>query len=117
MKTESEIQKEIIEFLKSKGIFHWRSQVYKGTVKSGKYLHTGVIGLADITCMLKDKHLYIEVKDYKGEQKTAQKAFQSMCNCLGHDYIVARSVEDVEQYFSEVILRAKPHCGNCKEHK
>lgn len=98
MKTESEIQTEIMQFLESKGIFHWRSQVYKGRVKSGAYLHTGITGLADITCMLKNAHLYIEVKDHKGQQKEDQKAFESLCKANGHYYMIARSVGDVERF-------------------
>lgn len=103
MKSESEIQNNIINFLKTKGIFHWRSQVYKGRVKSGAYFHTGIEGLADITCMLPDCHLYIEVKDSKGKQKQAQKDFEAKCSNLGHFYCVARSVGDVRRKLEEII--------------
>ncbi len=100
--TESQISKQIQEYLKSKGIFHWRSQVYKGTVKSGAWLDTGIEGLSDITCMCKGLHLYIEVKNATGKQKTVQKAFEQMCLVNNHSYIVARSVEDVERKLVEM---------------
>ncbi|MCP4986034.1 MAG: hypothetical protein GY928_08180 [Colwellia sp.] len=100
--TESQISKQIQEYLKKKMIFHWRSQVYRGTVKSGAWLDTGVEGLADITCMLKGSHLYIEIKTATGKQKTVQKAFQEMCRMNGHFYLVARSVEDVKNYLISI---------------
>ncbi len=102
MKSESEILKDIVKYLESNNIFYWRSQVYCGTVKSGAWLHTGRKGLADLTCMLNGKHLYIEVKDHKGKQKMDQKAFEQMCLYHNHYYVIARSVDDVERKIGEI---------------
>ena len=93
-KSESEISKEIQDYLTDNGFFWWRSQVFNGRVKGG-YLRTGITGLADITLMLQGSHLYIELKTLTGKQREAQEAFQATCKANGHYYIVARCVSDV----------------------
>ena len=102
IKLEAPISKEIQEYLKSIGVFFYRSQVYKGNTKTGAYLNTGVKGLADITCILPETLLFIETKKADGEQSTHQKAFMWRVRQLGHHYIIARSVEDVKQYLEQL---------------
>jgi len=41
--------------------------------------------------------LWIECKAAKGKQSELQKSFQEQVEREGHRYIVARSIEDVEQ--------------------
>ena len=96
MKSEAEVSKLIQSCLNKHGLFWWRSQVFNGRVKGG-FLRTGIVGLADITVMLPNCHLYIEIKKADGKQKEGQEAFESMCKSLGHYYIIARSADDVEQ--------------------
>lgn len=95
---ESPISKDIQNYLHDIGVFHYRSQVYRGKTKTGAFLHTGVKGLADITCILQNKILFIETKKHDGEQSTHQKAFMWRVRQLGHEYIIAKSVDDVKQY-------------------
>lgn len=102
IKLEAPISKEIQEYLKSIGVFHYRSQVYKGNTKTGAYLNTGVKGLADITCILQDCLLFIETKKADGVQSTHQKAFMWRVRQLGHEYIVARCVLDVKNKLKEL---------------
>jgi hypothetical protein len=102
MKLEAPISKEIQKYLKSIGVFFYRSQVYQGNTKTGAYLHTGVKGLADITCILPSKLLFIETKKADGVQSTAQLAFMWRVRQLDHYYLVARSVEDVATYLEEL---------------
>ena len=99
---EAPISKEIQEYLKTIGVFHFRSQVYKGKTKTGAYLHTGVKGLADITCILPNKILFIETKKHDGTQSIHQIAFMHRVRLLGHDYLLARSVLDVKNYLKEL---------------
>ena len=95
MMSEADVSKEIQAFLSDRGLFWWRSQVFKGRVKGG-YLQTGIKGLSDITVMLPACHLYIEIKKPDGKQKDGQKEFERKCKKLGHYYTVARSAHDVE---------------------
>lgn len=102
IRLEAPISKDIQLYLKSIGVFCFRSQVYSGKTKSGAFLHTGVKGLADLTCILKNKVLFIETKKADGEQSTFQKAFMWRVRNLGHDYLLARSVEDVKEYLKRI---------------
>ena len=98
---EAPISKEIQSYLKDIGVFHYRSQVYCGKTKTGAFLQTGVKGLADITCILPNKLLFIETKKADGKQTIHQKAFMYRVRQLGHDYIIARSVDDVKEYLTD----------------
>jgi hypothetical protein len=99
---EAPISKDIQAYLTKIGVFHYRSQVYRGKTKTGAFLHTGVKGLADLTCILQDCLLFIETKKADGVQSTHQKAFMWRVRQLGHEYIVARSVDDVERKLKEL---------------
>ena len=109
MKLEAPISKEIQSYLKSIGVFFYRSQVYRGNTKTGAYLHTGVKGLADLTCILPGKLLFIETKKADGCQTIHQKAFMLRIQQLGHLYLVARSVGDVATYLKELAITYHPH--------
>ena len=100
-KPESQILKEIHSWLTEKGFISWRNHVFNGRVKGG-YLRTGIPGLSDLTVMLKGYHLYIEVKTATGKQREAQECFETSCKLMGHEYIIARSVEDVELKLKEL---------------
>ena len=93
-KSESQISKEIQDYLKSEGLIYWRNQSGQLRVKGG-YMHFGINGLADYTVMLPSCHLYIEVKTLTGKQRDAQEAFELSCSMNGHHYMIARSVADV----------------------
>ena len=102
MLSESEISKQIQDYLKSLGIeWFWRNQVYKGRVKSGAYLQTGKSGISDLVFIDYGHTFYIEVKDELGTQSEDQKLFQQHCIDNKQIYILARSVEDVESILCE----------------
>lgn len=88
---ESEIQKQILDYLESKDIFCWRNNVgRKHNLQFGKK------GSGDITGLLKNgKRLEIEVKDEKGKQSEEQKNFQQMIKNNKGLYILARCLGDV----------------------
>jgi hypothetical protein len=93
-KPESEILREIQIYINNQGYVCWRNHVFNGRVKGG-YLRTGIVGLSDLTVMLKGKHLYLEVKTATGKQRDAQEAFEATCKANGHLYYIVRSVGDV----------------------
>ncbi len=65
--------------------------------------------MADYTIVLDYKGLpllgFIEVKTAKGKQSEKQKAFQKQCDEGSICYILARSVEDVQQGITNYIDR------------
>ena len=102
MLSESEISKQIQDFLKSLGIeWFWRNQVYNGKTKTGAYLRTGKRGISDLIVIAYGQTYYIEVKDHEGKQSKDQILFQEHCESNNQRYIVARSVEDIKQLFKE----------------
>ena len=96
---EGKIQKEILDYLKSKGIFHWRQNngaVYDPKI-NGYRSHTGMRGVPDILLILDGRFIGIEVKTPKGRQSPDQILFQRRCERHGGLYILARSVDDTKK--------------------
>jgi len=95
--TESEISKDIQDYLKDCGFtWFWRNQVYKGRVKSGAYLHTGKAGISDIILIAFDRTIFIELKKSGGKQSDEQKEFEAHCLLNKQDYFLIESVEELK---------------------
>lgn len=96
-KSEKTIQKEVLAYLKNKGIYHWRNNT--GTARvHGFHVRYGKIGSSDIIGITKDgRFLAIEIKDEKGIVSDEQQKFIDAINNNGGLAFVARSLEDVIQ--------------------
>jgi len=106
---ESLIQDAILDWLQAKRILAFRMQVGAMSAEhNGKkrFMRFGVAGMADILAFpiwhdcgkAKMGHvLWIECKSTKDHQSPFQKSFQDQVQNYGHRYIVARSIEDVEE--------------------
>lgn len=99
---ESDIQKQILQYLSLLGIVHWRQNSGAFVVPAGagsrrRYVRAGMPGVSDIIGLLPNgRFLAIEVKR-PGEQPTElQQAFLSAVNHSGGLAFVARSVNDVQ---------------------
>jgi hypothetical protein len=92
---ESEIQKQILDYLALKRIFHYRQN--SGAFDNGKggFYRFGVLGAPDIICVIKGQYVGIEVKAPKGKQSDHQKGFQQALEAAGGRYVLAYSLEDV----------------------
>lgn len=99
--TEHEIQKQILDWLKIKGIFHWRNNTgamastYKGKTR---FMRFGAVGSPDIFAVHRGKIYGIEVKGLKGEMSAAQDEFMRRIVIAGGFYIEARSLDDVVNF-------------------
>jgi hypothetical protein len=113
--SESDIQKAILDYLAARHVLAFRMQT--GQAKMGdRYVRFGTQGMADILAFKHRKTgflaspaiegdytkdvivpLWIEMKTDKGKQSPFQKSFQEQVEDEGHMYIVARSIEDVEE--------------------
>ena len=85
---ESEIQKQIKDFLQYTGWFVVKIHQSLGSVK----------GIADLYTLKGGRSVWIEVKTDKGRQSVYQVAFERDVKRHGGEYIVARCVEDVVFY-------------------
>ena len=85
--TENEIQNEIRERLRWAGWYVIRHQQSMGSLK----------GLSDLSAIRNGQTVYIEVKKPGGVQSQYQKDFQAEVESHGAYYILAYSVDDVNE--------------------
>ena len=102
---ESPIQKQILDYLKLTGIFHWR-QNNMGVRRKGKWTKSKntTKGVADIIAVYPFGQIVgIEVKSTDGVQSPDQKKFQAGLELTGGVYLLVRSLDDVRSYFDAQI--------------
>ncbi len=101
--SESQIQKQILDYLKLKKYFMHRqntgASVIPYTDKYGRekkrFVRYGTPGQPDIVGCINGRYVGIEVKAHGKYQSPEQKAFQASLQEAGGLYILARSVDDV----------------------
>lgn len=107
---EKDIQKTIIDYLRYSGWFVVKNNtvgIYKQ--KTGKYIPSQAVGLADLTILKGGRVIMLEVKTPKGKQSDGQIEFEKNWKEKGGEYYVVRSVEDVEAI---ILTKYKcPYCG------
>jgi len=95
---EHDVQSAILDWLKHKKIFHWRSNTgaFMG-VHRGKprFVRFGKKGSPDIFAVVKGQIIGIECKGEKGFQSQVQKQFEVEFTQAGGVYILAFSLNDV----------------------
>ena len=92
---EKDIQKQILEYLKIKKIFHYRNNTGGFMDKNNHFYRYGEVGSPDIICVINGIYIAIEVKQPKGKQSEGQKAFQENLEKAGGKYWLVYSLEDV----------------------
>jgi Holliday junction resolvase len=92
---ETAIRKQIQDYLRWTGWF-----VYYNLAGLGSYP-----GLSDLVAVRGGRVVHIEVKTPKGVQSDKQKRFQRDLEAAGGEYILARSVADVEHLAGEKQLQ------------
>jgi len=101
MTPETKVKGEVQEFLTKSGIFFMRLQSGKVKVR-GAWMYLCPRGTADIIVFLGQRVAWIEMKQASGELRASQVEFQAKVEAAGHPYLVARSVDDVQQWLKEV---------------
>lgn len=91
---EAEIQKQILDYLALKRIFHYR-QNSGAFMRDDHFYRMGATGAPDIVCVIAGQYVGIEVKAPKGKQSDHQKEFQKKLEAAGGKYVLAYSLEDV----------------------
>jgi VRR-NUC domain len=92
---ESEIQKQILDYLSLKRVFHYRQNSGAFKTDAGGFYRFGTPGIPDIICVIRGKYTGIEVKAPKGKQSEHQKEFQKNLEGAGGEYILAYDLDDV----------------------
>ena len=107
--TEAQIQEQIVGFLRAKGCVVLENRSARGDSLLAKYGNKSAVGSPDLVVALPknvtftsivgspDIHTFwIEVKRPGGKQSLAQSEWQRRLEAIGHLYIVATSLKDVE---------------------
>ena len=112
MKQEHLFQQQVIQYLHMFNIFVFETDVMDGL----KFLNTEkqrlafiqhhknmgyVKGQPDLVAVLNNKVVFIELKTDKGRQSKEQKEVEQEIKKRGVDYIVVRSLEDLQNYLKK----------------
>lgn len=96
---EKDIQKDIIEYLEIKQIFHWRNNSGAYKTEHGSFIRFGSPGSPDIFA-IQDGHTYgLEVKNEKGKLSDLQEAWKQGFEKAGCTYHIVRSLDDIVKIF------------------
>lgn len=108
---ESRLQKDIIEFLERRGIFHYRQN--SGAVKRGnRYIRfTSLSGLPDVICIVDGIYLGLEIKKPKGGKVSpVQKETHALIKAAGGECHIVKSVDEVREIIET--LKEQTHESN-----
>lgn len=99
---ETELQKQIISYLRMCGIFARRNNSGAAWIK-GKLVRFGWPGSPDIEGIMPGgRYIGIETKTDKGRLSPRQQGFHERIRQLNAVIFVARSIEDVERELSKI---------------
>jgi hypothetical protein len=106
---EQHLQKQILDYLRFKGIPCYKHQNAGIRKPDGGYIPTHTRGVSDIIgCLPKTgRFLAIEVKRPGNKPTAEQQQFINMINAAGGLAFVARSVEEVEEQLAGVARQSR----------
>lgn len=102
MTEESQLKKDITDFLRQRGEIHLR--LNSGVIKRGsRFIHLCPPGTADIVVFRVGWTGWIEVKTGKTQKARAelQAAFRTTVLAMGHAHCQARSLDDVVRFLGK----------------
>ena len=99
--TEADIQSLILIYLTSLPDTYAQRQNTGAAHDGRRLVRYGVPGQADILCCMKGRFIEVEVKTKTGRQSEAQKQRERNITRASGIYILARSVEDVQNRLME----------------
>jgi hypothetical protein len=98
---EAPIKLEIQTWLEGAGYFWLRLQSGKVKVRGG-YMQLCPEGTADIVVFPSNVTCWIETKKLDGKQRAGQIEFEAKVKAAGHEYIVARSLDEVRDFLGRI---------------
>lgn len=98
---ESEIEKEVISYWRSVGLFAWK--VPKIKTKGKRKLNGEDNGCPDVFIFHKGRSIAIENKTQSGRQSEDQIKFESRLRTQGILYFICRSLEDARNIHRAIL--------------
>ena len=99
---EHNIQNEIRLWCGRNNILCFRCNVGRVRTADGKWFDTGLPeGFSDLIILANNTIYFCEVKNAHGRQREDQKRFQAIVESHGYKYILARTVNDVEEVITD----------------
>ena len=92
---EKEIQRQILDYLEIKGIFHFRNNVGAGKLAGGRFVRFGIPGAPDILALKNGIFYGIEVKRPGKKLSPLQEEFRDSMVRHGGKHLVAFNLESV----------------------
>ena len=97
---EKEIQKQILDWLRLTKRFCWKNNTVGIYIqKTGHYIPNQSAGAPDIFVVICGQLIGIEVKSAIGKQSPDQVRWQGNLEAAGGIYVLARSLDDVMEFF------------------
>jgi hypothetical protein len=100
---EHEIQKQIVQYLRARGLVVFSvpgeaaGSGHAAMLRTSRMKAAGLLpGVSDLVLVLPGRVLFLEVKSKTGRQAESQKMFKGIVEALGHSYALVRSVDDVK---------------------
>jgi hypothetical protein len=94
---EAALLQSVMQWLRLRGVFHWRNNSGAIKTQSGRFISFGYKGSADIIAIDKGRMLMLECKSSTGRQSPAQKAFQLRFEREGGVYVLLKPDNWIEQ--------------------
>lgn len=95
---ESALQAQIVQALQRADVYCFSVPNEAAGNNPGRQSYLKTMGLksgvADLVALLPERVVFLEVKTPKGRQTASQAHFQGICEILGHQYVVVRSVNE-----------------------
>lgn len=104
---ESVIQADILQWLNTTGLLHWRSN--SGVLfLRGRRINLGPVGCADISVIVPPMGRFVglEVKSANGKVRKDQVIYASGLTSQGGAYFIVRSVQDAKDAVAQVLGEA-----------
>ena len=101
---EAFIQAEILAWLRSTGLMHWRSN--SGSLfLHGRHINLGPLGCADISLVLPTHGTFVgmEVKSAHGKIRKEQVVYAKGLIEMGGKYFIVRTLEDAKDAVAECL--------------
>lgn len=95
MTNETTIMRDILIALSQiPGALFWRVNVGVAKTPDGRTMRYGLPGQADISGIVRGRHVEVEIKTPTGRQSMQQRRWQTAVERAGGVYLVARSVDE-----------------------
>lgn len=102
---ESDIQRDILDYLAKRRIFHYRQNTGGWKNEQGHFYRFGSKGSPDIVCIIQGRYVGLEVKTPKGKLSDDQVAFHQNAMAAGGIVFTVRSLDEAIEAVEDALAR------------